>query len=131
MPLSLGAAPSARHHSPLSSYRLNLWRGPKVVCGLIVSDIRTILDLGASRRAADLLLVLREFLSDYPEASLAPTGKMPRSSPRGAFLLKSRALIQFNDSAPEKGCSLERLPAFAQIRVGESGPSPIPAEHNP
>jgi len=71
----LGAAPSARHHSLLSSYRLNLWRGPKVVCGLIVSDIRTFLDLGASKRAADLLLVLREFLSDYPEASLAATGK--------------------------------------------------------
>ncbi len=72
----LGAAPSAGQHGLLSSYRLNLWRGPKVVCGLIVSDIRTFLDLGASKRAADLLLVLREFLSDYPDASLAATGKM-------------------------------------------------------
>ncbi len=56
---------------------------------------------------------------------------MPRSSPRGAFLLKSIALIRINDSAPENFCSLERLPAFAQILVGESCPSPIPAEHNP
>jgi len=52
----LGAAPSAGHHGLLS--------------------IRTFLDLGASKRAADLLLVLREFLSDYPDASLAATGKI-------------------------------------------------------
>ena len=71
-----GATPSAGYHGLLSSYRLNLWRGPKVVCRLIVSDIRTFLDLGASKRAADLLLVLREFFSDYPDASLAATGKM-------------------------------------------------------
>lgn len=63
-----GATPSVMHHSLLSSYLLNLWRGPKSVCGLIVSDIRASLDLGATRRAADLLFVLREFVSNYPEA---------------------------------------------------------------
>ena len=66
----LGATPSALHHSLLSSYLLNLGKGPKFVRKLIVVDIRTYLDLGASKRAADLLLVLREFLSHHPEARL-------------------------------------------------------------
>ena len=66
----LGATPSSLHHSLLSSYLLNLGKGPKFVRGLIVFDIRTYLDLGASKRAADLLLVLREFLSHHPEARL-------------------------------------------------------------
>jgi hypothetical protein len=35
---------------------------------MIVADIRVALDLGALNRAADLLVVLRVFLSDHPEA---------------------------------------------------------------
>jgi hypothetical protein len=35
---------------------------------MIVADIRAALDLGALNRAADLLVVLRLFLSDHPEA---------------------------------------------------------------
>ncbi len=66
----LGANPSAAHHSLLSSYVLNLGRGPKAVCKMIVADIRASLDLGASNRAAELLIVLRRFLSDHPEARL-------------------------------------------------------------
>ena len=66
----LGATPSAKHRVLLSSYVLNLWRGPKTVRKMIVADIRMWLDLGRSDYAADLLIVLRQFLSDYPEAGL-------------------------------------------------------------
>ena len=34
---------------------------------IIVVDIGTWLDLGRSEQASDLLIVLRQFLSDYPE----------------------------------------------------------------
>ena len=73
-------APSAKHSSLLSSYRLNLRRGPKAVSAMIVADIQSSLDLGASKHAADLLIVLRAFLSDYPEtltpmASQSPTSR--------------------------------------------------------
>jgi len=72
----LGASPSARHCVLLSGYLLNLWRGPTVVRKMIVADLRVYLDLGAPEYAADLLLVLRRFLSDYPEARLeARSGK--------------------------------------------------------
>lgn len=64
----LGVTPSAKHYSLLSSYLLNLKRGPVVVRTIIVADLRSFLDLGASRRAADLLIVLRLFLSEYSEA---------------------------------------------------------------
>jgi hypothetical protein len=66
----LGATPSVRHRALLSSYVLNLWRGPRVVRKMIVADIRMWLDLGAPEYAADLLIVLRRFLFDYPESRL-------------------------------------------------------------
>jgi hypothetical protein len=64
----LGATPSATHRVLLSSYLLNLWRGPKTIRRMIVADIRTSLDLGMPEHASDLLIVLRQFLSDYPES---------------------------------------------------------------
>jgi hypothetical protein len=66
----LGAIPSTKHRVLLSSYVLNLWRGPKTVRKMIVADIRMWLDLGMPNYAADMVLVLRQFLSDYPEARL-------------------------------------------------------------
>ena len=66
----LGATPSAKHRVLLSSYVLNLWRGPKTVRKMIVADIRMWLDLGMVKKSADLAVVLRQFLSDYPEARL-------------------------------------------------------------
>jgi hypothetical protein len=67
----LGATPSNTHRVLLSSYLLNLWRGPKAVREMIVADMRLSLDLGMIKHAADLLLILRRFLSDYPESRLA------------------------------------------------------------
>lgn len=66
----LGISPSAAHRSLLSSYLVNLWRGPEVVRDMIVTDIGMSVDLGALKHAADLLIVLRQFLSDYPDARL-------------------------------------------------------------
>ena len=54
----LGATPCNTHRVLLSSYVLNLWRGPKTVRKMIVADIRLSLDLGMIKHAADLLLVL-------------------------------------------------------------------------
>jgi hypothetical protein len=56
------------HRALLSSYLLNLWRGPEAVRKLIVADVRLWIELGAPERAADGFLVLRQFLSDFPEA---------------------------------------------------------------
>lgn len=67
----LGATPCNTHRVLLSSYLLNLWRGPKAVRKMIVADVRLSLDLGMIKHAADLLLILRRFLSDYPEFRLA------------------------------------------------------------
>jgi hypothetical protein len=48
---------------------LNIKNGPEFVREMMVSDVRAWLDLGAVQQAADLLIVLRQFLSVYPEAS--------------------------------------------------------------
>ena len=66
----LGSTPSAKHRSLLTSYLLNLKRGPEGVRDMMVSDLRGWLDLGAMQQAADSLIVLRQYLSDYPEARL-------------------------------------------------------------
>lgn len=63
-------APSAKCCSLYTSYLLLLPIGSTVVCEMIVADIRSFLDLGASKRAADLLVVLRWFLFDHPEARI-------------------------------------------------------------
>jgi hypothetical protein len=66
----LGASPSTKHRALLSSYLLNFWRGPEVVRDMIIDDIHMSIACGAKKHAADLLVVLRRFLSDYPEARL-------------------------------------------------------------
>jgi len=60
----LGVSPTARHDSLHASYRLHDERGWQAVRDMIVADIRASLDLGASKQAADLLIVLRRFLSE-------------------------------------------------------------------
>jgi hypothetical protein len=62
------APPSAKRSQLLSSYLLNLERGPTAVREMIVADINRFRDLGAHRQASDLSLVLNYFLSDFPEA---------------------------------------------------------------
>ena len=64
----VGPTLAVRHRALLSSYMLNLDRGPMAVRDMIVADLRSSLDLGALHRAADQLLVLRLFLFDHPQA---------------------------------------------------------------
>ena len=66
--LLIGIAPSAKHHRLLASYLLNLRLGAVFVRDMIRDDLRAFIDLGAQKRAADLLVVLRLMLSNYPEA---------------------------------------------------------------
>jgi len=66
--LLLCAIPSTRHKSLLKSYLFNLKRGEKAVCCLIIGDFWRLMELGAEERAADVLHVLRLFLSDHPGA---------------------------------------------------------------
>jgi hypothetical protein len=65
-----GAIPSPFHQSLYESYLMLCDRGADFVRDLIVSDMRRALDIGAERLAAELLLVLRRFLS------------VPRGAPR-------------------------------------------------
>lgn len=68
----LGVAPGAKHHSLLLSYLFNLNRGVAFVRDMIIADFRSSIDIGATQQAADLLVVLRLFFSEYPEAAYVP-----------------------------------------------------------
>jgi hypothetical protein len=61
--LIVGVAPTARHYALLNSYLLNMHRGAASVRRMMICDMRGYLDIGAHRCAADLLVVLRLFLS--------------------------------------------------------------------
>ena len=100
--LFTGALLYGRHRSLLSSYLLNLWRGPIAVRKMIVGDIRAAIDLGASKYAADLVLVLRLFLSKHPEARIQRiTGWNPSTYPTRRLDLDYRPTIR---SFPEGKC---------------------------
>ncbi|ARN80088.1 hypothetical protein B1812_02210 [Methylocystis bryophila] len=65
--LVIGASIRPIHWRMLSSYLANLDKGPAVVCALITADLRTYLDLGATERAASVLIVLRLLLTQFPD----------------------------------------------------------------
>src|SRR5208283_3219067 len=76
-PLFVSSGFSPKHKTLLVSYVLNLNHGPGAVREMIVADIRAAIDLRAPERAADLLLVLRVFLFEHPEARMT---RRPRLS---------------------------------------------------
>lgn len=70
--MALGVTPAKKHRDLHSSYSLNLHRGRLAVRNLIIADMRRSRELGAMRRAADLLLVLRLFLSEHWDIAPVP-----------------------------------------------------------
>ncbi len=75
--LILGVTPARRHHVLLKSYLLNLARGHAKVLDMMICDLRGYRDIGAQRVAADLLVVLRMFLSENAESVDAPPEGQP------------------------------------------------------
>jgi hypothetical protein len=91
----LGAPTSPRHLALLAFYLQDLGTlGPREVREIIVADIRVALSLAAVRQAADLLIVLRELFSEYPESSLAaasaPSGRHSYHPPPHADFAPAR-----------------------------------------
>ncbi len=76
-----GAIPSPFHQSLYESYLMLCDRGADFVRDLIVSDMRRALDIGATRLASELLLVLRRFLS-VPRGAALPGGGAGRDRDR-------------------------------------------------
>jgi hypothetical protein len=65
----IGLSPSERHFSLLQSYLFGRPDDGSTLQDRIIEDMRDARNLGASRRAADLLLVLRIFMSMSAESS--------------------------------------------------------------
>jgi len=68
--IMVGVSPGPMHVSLLASYLLLHERGWEAIRNMIVADIRGTLDLGALKRAADLLIVSRMSLFDHPESKI-------------------------------------------------------------
>ena len=75
--LVLGVSPSDKHHRMLARYRRAV--SLDAARGRVVADIRNAVEIGASRRAADLLIVLRWLLA--PGASLRRFTRHRASAP--------------------------------------------------
>jgi len=100
----VGAAETEALRATLRSYLSNLWRGSDAVRELIVADLRTALDLGVQDRAADLLLVLRLFLTNHAEAALAPC---PCD--------RNCSALSFDESTGRYSSGCPNLSAFAKL----------------
>ncbi|MGO9772815.1 MAG: hypothetical protein ACLPSW_25345 [Roseiarcus sp.] len=105
--LFLGAPPSTRHRALLSFYLQDLGAlGPQQVREIIVADIRVALSLGAVRQAADLLIVLREFFSLFPEASLAAEPAQSGRHPHHPLpSTENRSKLSSRRTRPARGSS--------------------------
>ena len=112
--LCLGTTPSTKHRGLLGSYLLNIKRGPEFVREMMVSDLRAWLDLGAVQQAADLLIVLRQFLSVYPEASF-----LRRAVRRGGVSPSRHFVAESNKSTAT--VSLHLVSVAPSTAVVESG----------
>ena len=94
--LVLGVSPSDKHRRMLARYRRVL--SPDAARGRVVADIRSAVAIGAARRAADLLIVLRWLLA--PEAS--PDGSRVIARPRRRLLsARSRRAIDLSARGQE------------------------------
>lgn len=62
--ITLTASVTPMHRTLLASYRMNAHRGEKSARDLILSDLRSFLDLGALERATDTLIVLALFMRE-------------------------------------------------------------------
>lgn len=86
--LLLGPGPTAKHKNLLEGYLLNQWRGEAFVAQMICDDLRAAVELGARGRAADLLLVLRVFLTDSPTETCAALVAVTNSTAETATVVK-------------------------------------------
>ncbi len=89
--LLLGPGPTAKHKNMLDCYLLNRWRGEAFVAQMISDDLRAAVDLGATTRAADLLLVLRLFLTDSPATTCAALVSVSNTAPAPTAVKRRRA----------------------------------------
>jgi len=80
--LILGVTPSKLHDRLYQSYLRNRSRTEEALPSRIVRDIRKCVDLGATKAAADLLIVLRKALSAHVSRSLPAQAARSRSSAR-------------------------------------------------
>jgi hypothetical protein len=85
--LVVGLAPHARHHALLRSYLFSEHRGYAKVLGMMIRDLRGCLDSGADPCAADLVIVLRLFLSRRHE--------IIRASRRQAVIEANRGVSRY------------------------------------
>jgi hypothetical protein len=78
----VGVTPTAAHDYLYSSYLLHHSGDGEALRDVIVADIRAALDLGESKQAADLLIVLRRFLSEHLGTLVLVASRDPDGLPR-------------------------------------------------
>ncbi|MBG0808694.1 hypothetical protein IY145_04820 [Methylosinus sp. H3A] len=108
-----GAIPSPFHQSLYESYLMLCDRGADFVRDLIVCDMRRALDIGATRLAAELLLVLRRFLS-------VPRGEPRfRAAPPDGIAIEAALGVIDRLAARRPSSGFSRSAAQARGRMGD------------
>jgi hypothetical protein len=120
----LGVAPSGRHRSLLDSYLANMGRGPEAIRDMMIADLQRWTQLGANARAADLLVVLRQFLSASPPAAPAQAGA-GHSGARVALDIESESRL-YARTRHKPACRIIPLAAGRARPASAGGPRQQP-----
>lgn len=122
----LGVSPCERHDRLFARYRMKAGDAQDALPARIVTDIRRALDLGALARAADLLVVLREFLAaSGPDGGnrLTPCVRRVRGreASRRGVLSGADACREAPARASMAACDVVPLDAFRTARAARAG----------
>jgi hypothetical protein len=115
--LIIGVAPSRAHRAQLSGYLLNMDRGPTAVRDMIVADLRMFLDLGATRAAADALVVLRIFLREFPMARRSVSGDKPSGASTASLCAAHDRIVRRSRKKSDPFARTIRLYSVRQASV--------------
>lgn len=125
--LVLGVSPSDKHHHMLARYRRAV--SLDAARGRVVADIRSAVKIGAARRAADLLIVLRWLLA--PEASFdnSQTTMRPRRRILSARRPSDRSVVSRAGIVERRGRNHPSLRSWASAPLIAPASPVVLAQH--
>ncbi|HEY8162752.1 MAG: hypothetical protein ACR650_07435 [Methylocystis sp.] len=123
--ITLSASVTPMHRTLLASYRMNAHRGEESTRDLILSDLRSFLDLGALERATDVMIVLALFMKEAARCDRRLSLPMRRHRDAAAQRWRGGARVHYSVGKERDSLDSGRLP---NLRLVSPDMRPEPAE---
>jgi hypothetical protein len=128
----LEVTPTAKHDYLYASYLLHQTGGAAALRDLMVANIRDAIELGNTIEAADLLIVLRRFLSEHlgsvlPKISASPVDRFADAQVTAARLVPHNVATLWPRRQRRETSCLEPAAALLVSRIAPPRQPPKPA----